>query len=110
MLNKSNVYIILFVCFLFVAYLLSFNAHAKEVGEVISVKVLSIKGCEATPPTIDLVKSVAQELKIKIKLTHVVVETSEIATKERFIGSPTVQINGLDIDPSAREIQQFGVT
>jgi len=100
----------LYATFLFAVCPLSFKAHAKEGGKVINVKVLSIKGCEATPPTIDLVKSVAQELKIKIKLTHVVVETSEQAKKQRFLGSPTVQINGLDIAPGSREIQQFGVT
>jgi hypothetical protein len=48
---------------------------------VINVKVLSIKGCEATPPTIDLVKSVAQELQIKIKLARIIVEISGQAKK-----------------------------
>lgn len=77
---------------------------------MINVKVLSIKGCEAAPPTIELVKSVAEELEIKIKLSHVVVESSEQAIKERFIGSPTVQINGLDLDSASRETRNFGVT
>ncbi len=76
---------------------------------MIEVKVLSIKGCEATPPTILLLKSVAKELNINFNLTHIVVETSEQAQKEHFVGSPTVQINGLDIEPTAREIKSFGV-
>jgi len=110
MFNKSTVLIIFYVTFIITACPLNFNAHAKENGKVINVKVLSIKGCEATPPTIDLVKSVAIELNIKIKLTHIVIETSEQAKKERFIGSPTIQINGLDIDTTSRETLHFGVT
>jgi len=108
---KSLVHIIFYVTFLLmVACPLSFNAHAKEDVKLINVKVLSIKGCEATPPTIERVKSVAEELNIKIKLTHLVIESSEQAIKERFIGSPTVQINELDIEPESRKIQNFGVT
>jgi len=38
------------------------------------------------------------------------VKTLEDAIKHRHIGSPTVQVNGLDIDPGAREINQFGIT
>ena len=41
---------------------------------------------------------------------HAIVKTPEDAVVQRHIGSPTVQINGLDIDPGAREIKQFGVT
>ena len=110
MFNKSTLLIIFYVTFLFVAYPLSFNAQAKGSGNLINVKVLSIEGCKATPPTIDLIKSVAEELNIKINLTHLVVETSGQAKKERFIGSPTIQINDLDIDPGSRKIQHFGVT
>lgn len=77
---------------------------------MINVKIVSVAGCEATPPTIDLVTSVAEELNIKIRLTRIVVETSEQAREERLIGSPTVQINGLDIEQSSRNIPHFGVT
>ena len=81
MLSKSPVLSKFCLTLLFVAWPLIFNAHTMGGGKVINVKVLSIKGCEATPPTIDLVKSVAEELKIKIELTRIVVETSEHAKK-----------------------------
>lgn len=93
---------------------LSYNGSIlAETGEdvkMVDVKVLSIKGCQATPPTIELVESVAKEMKITINLTVSIIETAEQAKKERFIGSPTVQINGLDIEPASREIDMFGVT
>ena len=108
---KSLVHSIFYATFLLmITFPLTSNAHAKDDVKLINVKVLSIKGCEATPPTIEQVKSVAEELNIKIKLTPLVIESSEQAMKERFIGSPTVQINDLDIEPEARKIQNFGVT
>ena len=46
----------------------------------------------------------------EIEFEHVIVKTPEDARAHRHIGSPTVQINDLDIEPEARNIQQFGVT
>jgi len=74
------------------------------------VKVISLEGCMATPPTMALVKETARELNIGITLDHVIVRTPEEAEENRHIGSPTVQIEGLDIDPQARSIDQFGIT
>lgn len=109
MRDKSTA-IITYVAIFLSASLLGFNANAKGADKVINVKVLSIKGCTATPPTIDLIKSVAKELNIKIKLTHIVIKNSEQAKMEHFRGSPTVQINGQDIGQKPKGKQFFGVT
>ena len=74
------------------------------------VKVISLEKCSATLPTIKLVKNMADELSIIIDFEHVVVKTPEEAREHRLIGSPTVQINGIDIEPQARKITQFGIT
>jgi len=85
-------------------------AESEDNGKIVNVKVLSIKGCQATPPTIELVESVAIEMNINIHLNVTIVETPEQAQKNHFIGSPTVQINGIDIEPALRKIELFGVT
>ena len=85
-------------------------AESGDNAKMFDIKVLSIKGCQATPPTIELVEAVAKEMNININLNVIVVETPEQAQENRFIGSPTVQINGLDIEPSSREIEFFWVT
>jgi hypothetical protein len=69
-----------------------------------------LEKCNATQPTIALVKETAGEMGISINFVHIVVNTTEEAYEHRHIGSPTVQINGLDIDPLARDITQFGIT
>ena len=100
-------------------FLLATSAVSSSVGQlesvekpniVLSVKVISLEGCQATPPTIEVIKETARELHLQINLEHVIVKTPEEAEKNRHIGSPTVQVNDLDIDPEARAITQFGIT
>lgn len=74
----------------------------------VAVKVLFSEGCDNTPPTIDLIKQTALESGIDIDLKIVPVESQEQANEWRFLGSPTVQVNGLDIEPSARSATAFG--
>lgn len=77
---------------------------------MLNVQVLSIAGCQATPPTMALVASTAAELGIGINLEQVVITSPAKAEAHRFLGSPSVQINGLDIEPSLRGATQYGVT
>ncbi len=37
------------------------------------------------------------------------VDSSELAVRERFLGSPTLRIGGEDVDPSARSRDDFGL-
>lgn len=74
------------------------------------VKVVSLEKCSATDLTISVINEVAKEMDVEISLEHTIVATREDAVAHRHIGSPTVQVNGLDIDPGARDIKQFGIT
>lgn len=76
----------------------------------VQVKVVYTEGCPNTPPTVQRIRDVAAELGIPIELTQVIVSTEEEAEAHRFLGSPTVQVNGLDIDPAVREQSAFGFT
>ncbi len=77
---------------------------------IMKVKVVSLEKCTATDRTMSLIDEVVEEMGVEIDLEHVIVKTSEDANAHRHIGSPTVQVNGLDIDPGARAISQFGIT
>lgn len=75
----------------------------------VEVKLLHTEGCAAIPLTIDLIRDVAQEMGISIRVRKILVRSSEQATDLKFLGSPTVHINGLDIDPAARDSTYFGL-
>jgi hypothetical protein len=74
----------------------------------LDVRVLYTEGCANTAPTIQRVQDVAREMGITIQVDQVLVTTQDQANVLRFLGSPTVQINGQDIDPAARKATAFG--
>jgi len=79
-----------------------------DTSAIVVVKVLYTEGCSATPATIDLIYNVAAETNVLVSLERILVETPDQANELQFLGSPTVQVNGLDIDPSARNSTDFG--
>ena len=79
-------------------------------NSIMKVKVVSLEKCSATDSTISLVKEIAGEMSVEMEFEHVIVKTPEDAIVHRHIGSPTVQINGIDIDPGARAASQYGIT
>ena len=76
----------------------------------LDVRILYTEGCANTPQTVRRVQDVAQDLAIRIQVDQVLVTTQDQANELRFLGSPTVQINGQDIDPAARKATAFGFT
>jgi hypothetical protein len=66
------------------------------------VQILYSEGCEHTPSVEAQVRSVAEEMELNIDLEMVLVENEAQARELNFVGSPTVRVNGRDIDPNAR--------
>lgn len=54
------------------------------------------------------IQKLARRLRIEVVVREVVVATEADIEKYRFLGSPTVQINGKDVDPKARTSKAFG--
>lgn len=79
-------------------------------GEILQVRVLYSEGCANTPPTVELVKKVAHESNVPVNIETVMVSTQEQAQDLRFLGSPTVQIDGLDIELPGFDNLAFGLT
>ena len=47
---------------------------------------------------------------MEITLERIVIKTEEEVQSHRFLGSPTIRINDLDVDPSARTLTDYGFT
>ena len=91
------------------ATLLFASACGQSSSPALKVKVASLERCSATQPTIDLVNNTAKELGLNIDFQYVAITTPEQAREHRHLGSPTIQIDGLDIEPAARNADQFGI-
>ena len=81
------------------------NTQSDKEGSVV---VFHNDGCPATPKTVELIKECISELGINVDFRKVLVATQEEADAWRFLGSPTVQVGGIDIDPAARDSTVFG--
>ena len=66
------------------------------------IDILYFDGCPNHLPTTALVRDVVQSLGLDATTREVEVRDAGEAVSLRFFGSPTVQVNGLDVDPSVR--------
>jgi len=76
----------------------------------VKVQVLYSEGCLRTPLTIERVQEVSQKIGILIDLATIQINTYDEIMEWNFMGSPTVRVNGVDIDPSARGDSLAGFT
>lgn len=57
-----------------------------------------------------LVQAVADEIGVPIEMSEIRIESEDDARRERMLGSPTIQVDGLDIDPAARSRADFAMS
>ena len=72
------------------------------------VQVLYFDGCPNHQKTVELAEDVVRELGVDANVEEVEVKGPEDAKQVRFLGSPTVQVNGEDVEPAARSRSDFG--
>lgn len=77
---------------------------------MIRAEILYFDGCPNVEACADRVRAVATRLGVEVDLQLVRVASVEAAVRERFLGSPSVRVNGLDVDPSARDRTDFGMS
>jgi hypothetical protein len=63
-----------------------------------TVEVLVVSGCPGTELAIARVREAAEALQLETNLRFVIVEDDEQARAHGFIGSPTVRVEGLDVE------------
>jgi hypothetical protein len=63
-----------------------------------TIRVLYFDGCPSYEPAVATVREVVNEQNLEAEIELVRVASKEQAVAHRFFGSPTVQINGVDIE------------
>jgi hypothetical protein len=73
------------------------------------IELLYFEGCpnyaELLPRLRELVAAEGVEDEVELRR----VETAEDAERERFLGSPTIRVNGKDVDPTVNGREDFGL-
>ena len=71
------------------------------------VDVFYLEGCGNAPLAFELLNQIITEHNIEASVKQVEVKSMDDAHGLRFFGSPTIQVNGRDIDPSLRDRTDF---
>ena len=73
------------------------------------VELLYFDGCPNQEAARALVERIATELAIEADMDLVEIANANAAVQLRFLGSPTVRVDGLDVEPGAEERPDFSL-
>src|SRR5260370_22507349 len=73
------------------------------------IEVLYFDGCPNHKPAVERVQQVLREEGVSAELLEVNVSDASIAQQVGFLGSPSVRVNGLDVEPEARAAREYGM-
>ncbi len=69
------------------------------------VQFLYFDGCPNHEPAYERLRQVIREEGISVEVEQVEISNEAAADKFGFLGSPTIRVNGVDIEPASREMQ-----
>lgn len=71
------------------------------------IEVLTFEGCPNAAAARELVERVAADSPVDAEIAYVDVPDPEAAERLRFMGSPTIRVDGRDIEPGADERNEY---
>jgi hypothetical protein len=74
------------------------------------IEILYFDGCPNHKPAIKLVHQVLREIAISAEVVEVDVPDAATAQSTRFLGSPTIRVDGLDVEPRARTAREYALS
>ncbi len=73
------------------------------------IELLYFEGCPNYEPSKRLIEETLTGEGLNAEIQGIAVNSSQEAVALRFLGSPTVRVNGRDIDPGAERKSDFGL-
>ena len=73
------------------------------------IEVLYFDGCPNHEPAVERIQELLREECISAEVLEVNVRDATTAQKLGFLGSPSIRVNGLDVEPEARSARDFGM-
>lgn len=74
-----------------------------------NIRILYSSLCPGHRDALELAVQAVDRLHIEAAIEQIDVETQADAVRLRFLGSPTVQVEGIDVEPAARMRTDFGI-
>jgi len=73
------------------------------------LELLFAPGCKAIEGTVAMVNETLRELDLAAEVSEIMVDSVEKARKLRFLGSPSIRVNGHDVEAGAEQRHDFGM-
>lgn len=73
------------------------------------IEILYFEDCPNHLATVERINAILREEGYRADVREVLVPDGETAQRVSFLGSPTVRVNGIDIEPAARSRKDFGL-
>jgi hypothetical protein len=74
------------------------------------IELLYFVGCPNQMPALEMLREILDSLSREDQIHQIEVRTQAEAEAIRFVGSPSIRINGSDIEPWARTAKHFGLS
>src|SRR2546421_51277 len=78
--------------------------------KIMKVEILYFSGCPNYHPAVARLSDILRQEAVHAELVEVEIKDAGTAHMMRFLGSPSIQINGRDVEPTARSSRAFGLT
>ena len=72
------------------------------------IEVLGFAGCPNFPSAVQRARAAMQRIGVNADIDAIDIQGDEAAHRAYFLGSPSVRVNGLDVECAARTLVDFG--
>ena len=72
------------------------------------IELFYFEGCPGHEPTLNILKDILEEEGVEASVKRIKVDSEELAKRHRFLGSPSIRVDGMDIEIEARSLNDFG--
>jgi hypothetical protein len=77
--------------------------------KVVNIGVFFVEGCPGVSSITDSIEEIIADDAVDADITLIMIESLEDARRLHFTGSPTVRINGMDIEPNMQITKDYGL-
>jgi len=75
----------------------------------VKIEVLYFDGCPSHEAFLPRLRELLAQAGVDVPIAERRVESDADAQRERFLGSPTLRVDGVDVDPDAGERSDYGL-
>lgn len=74
------------------------------------IRLLHTQGCHTYHQAFDELEKALKEKGLPVRFEVVLITCEKEAEENKFLGSPTIQVNGEDVDPKAKIVTKYSIS